>query len=264
MTTAYCKEEWVMARFINICLFSVAILFFTTSFSYGTVVTYFQSTDIGGGIYASSTATVTTGAGYVDVIIQNTSPLGPQIAGEYANPFISELEFTFPNGLMVDTANSGVTSVAGSYFSQGTGTALYSAASRTLNYDVVDRDDPHGLMKKCLMSNAEVGNNQNDNTTASINVLDGLKIPREGHAIGFLNAHPDTYSGAIFDAVTYHIAFEQTGVIVPESFYTEVDRLVVKYKGGGGFSLHVYNVPEPATICLLGFGVLALLKKRRA
>ncbi len=163
----------------------------------------------------------------------------------------------------MDVANSNVVSKAGSYFAQDANAAIYEASSKVLNYDLVDRDDPKGKMKKCLMGHAEAGINQNDNSTASMNVLDGSYIPMEGWAEGFLKPQPNTYSGAVFDTVIYHIVFEQTGALVAESFYAEPDRLVVKYQGGGDYSYHSYNVPEPATLALFCLGGL-LIRKRRA
>jgi hypothetical protein len=232
------------------------------AFTRAEVTTYFTSADIGGGIYGSAVATVSTGAGYVDVTIQNTSPLG-QIGDDWANPFITELEFTFPDGLVVDTFDSQVTSVAGSSFGQGAGSnVLSSAGAQILNYTLVDRDDPMGLMKKCLMSRGDAVNNQNDNTIASANVLNGL-VPQEDRAVGFLNPDPGLYSGAVFDAVTFHIEFTDELYHVEESFYAAPDSLVVKYQGGGDYSYHAYNVPEPSTIFLLGATTVGMVGIRR-
>lgn len=247
-----------MKKFVKVCVFSAAILLFSISLSYGAITTYFSEVDAGFGIYASATATVTAGAGFVDVAIQNTSPLGGSL-GNYANPYITELKFTFPDGLVVDGDNSSVTSKAGSYFAQGADTAaLYTADSKTLNYDFLGPDTVR--MKKRLTS-GDPANNQNDNTIASMNILDGSYIPRDDSAVGFLNSRPGTYSGAVFDTVTFHILFT-TDDVVAESFYANAQTLVVKYQGYGS-SYHAYNTPEPTTFAILALGAL-LLRKRTA
>ncbi|NNJ70500.1 MAG: PEP-CTERM sorting domain-containing protein [Kiritimatiellales bacterium] len=245
---------------------SLAAFILGVSFAQATVTTYFTAADIsddGSGLMGSAVAAVTTGAGYVDVAIRNTSPLG-QLGGDYATPYITELEFTFPDGLVVD-ASSQVISAAGSYFGQGTdASVLYSASSQVLNYSVVDRDDPKGKMKKCLMSYAEAANNRNDNSVASWDVLDGALIPQEDRAVGFLKPVPDTYSGAVFDTVVFHIEFTDNQYVVDESFYATPETLVIKYQGGGDYSYHAYNIPEPASVTLMAIGTLAVIRFRRS
>lgn len=244
-----------MRSITKACLFGVAVVFLSVSISYGSIVTYFAPANAGNGVYASATATVTTGVGFVDIVIQNTSPLGGT-AGQYKNPYITEIELAYLDGLEV--ASGSVTSKAGSYFAQGTSVAaLYTADAKTLNYNVVAPDT--AKMKKCLMSYANADNNQNDNTVASMNVLNGAFIPQDNTAVGFLDPKPTTYSGAVFDTVTFHINFT-TNVQIDESYYAAPETLVVKYQGYGT-SYHAYNIPEPATMGLLSLGGL-LLRRR--
>ena len=248
---------------LTVCIALMALIASAT-ISNATITTYFTSTDIGGGLYGSAVATVTTGLGYVDVAVQNTSPLG-QLAGDWATPFITELEFTFPDGLTVNTVNSQVISSPGTSFGQGAGVSvLYSASSQLLNYTVEDRDDPKGKMKNCLMSYADAVNNRNDNTIGSTNILDGSLIPQEERAVGFLNPDPNTYSGAVFDEVVFHIEFTDESANVQESFYAAADTLVVKYQGGGDYSYHAYNIPEPSSMAMIGLvSGLGLFVRRR-
>lgn len=247
---------------------ALAGLYVCASATNAAITTHFTSTDIGAGLYGSAVATVTTGAGYVDVAIQNTSSLG-QIDDDWATPYITELKLTFPDDQMVDVANSHVHSLAGSCFGQGAGEeVLYSDSTQTLNYTLVEKDDPKGKMKKCPVSYAKAVNNGNDNTIASMNILDGSLVPQEDRATGFLNPVSDPYSGAVFGTVVFHFEFTDELYHVQESFYEEADTLVVKYQGGGDYSYRVssagvHNVPEPATLTLVVIGSLAMTKLRR-
>jgi hypothetical protein len=77
-------------------------------------VTYFPQTNIGGGIQGSATAMITSGSGYLDILLTNTSPLGPDIPPEgIANPFITEIEFKYLDGFTLNEVSSYVSSVGG-------------------------------------------------------------------------------------------------------------------------------------------------------
>ena len=228
------------------------------------LVTYFQEVDItgdGNGINASAIANITTGPGWMDIAVQNTSPLGPVLANGYANPFITELEFKNLPSFTLDEDNSYVESLPNSYFSHGkNNAATLSASAVLLNYSIIPGDSPG--MDQCFMGLDE-NSIKNDNTIASINVLDGSYIPQENYAEGFLNDDGSTY-GTVFDSARFHFEFFETSTTPDGSFYTDVSTLTVKFAGGGDYSYkHTVNVPEPATITVFGLGALLLLKNKR-
>jgi hypothetical protein len=247
-------------------------LFLFSSNSLATVTTYFPLTNIdGSGIYGSATAEVTGGSGYVDIVVTNTSPLGPYLTvGEdegYANPFIIEIEFTYGSEYTFDesTSNTYAYSLSDSLFAQGSDKAAINLTAQKLYYDIVDADSSG--MKWCLMT-AEADNIKNDNTIGSLNVLDDeTDIPQEGWATGFLNPETSPPSGAkdhgtVFNAVRFRLAF--TGDAPDESYYANPNTLVVKFVGGGDYSdQHVWNVPEPTSLAMLGLGGLVLALRRK-
>jgi hypothetical protein len=227
---------------------------------------YFPETDIGGGILGSGQAEITSGEsggkGYVDIVLTNTSPLGPVISPDgRANPFIMEIEFKYIDGFTLDEGSSYVSSLSDSLFAQGAGNPAVNLTTRNLAYNLVDPDSFGIALGKCFMT-ANADNIRNDNTVGSADVLDGSYIPLEGWADGFLNTQPDTDSGTVFDSIRFHLAFNEGG-IPDTSLYAVADMLYIKFVGGGDYSDHVSSIPEPASVLLIGLGFLAILRKRK-
>jgi hypothetical protein len=223
--------------------------------------TNFPSADIGGGIYASATATVTSGPGYLDILLQNTSPLGPEISGKRANPFITEIEFKYITGFTLNESASYAASRADTLFAQDVGNPAINLSQRNLYYSLVESDSPG--MNRCFMS-LDADNIKNDSTIGSINVLDGSSLPQEGYAVGFLKPHPNVDSGTVFDTVLFHFAFEEAGIPDP-GFYGNASTLIVKFVGGGDYSYkHVANVPEPLSVVFVAMGGMGLILRRKS
>jgi hypothetical protein len=253
------------------CLWgAIAILFllFNSGASYAVTV-YFPETDISGtageGIVGSAQAEITSGSGYLDIVLTNTSPLGPVLANpnRRANPFIMEIEVVFAGGFTLNAGSSYVSSFSDTWFAQGKTKNTMNPAVQlgilNLDYNLVGPDSPG--MDTCFMT-ADADNVSNNNTIGSINVLDGEYRPQESYAEGFLDTQPNADSGAVFDSALFHFVFNETAT--PDaSFYLTPETLFIKYIGGGDYSMHVANVPEPSSVALLGLGTLALLRKRK-
>jgi len=234
------------------------------------VTVYFPELDISYGaaaspIMASAEAEVTSGSGYLDIVLTNTSALGPVLANpnRRANPFIMEIEIVFEGGFTLNQSASYVSSFSNTWFAQGSSKGSMNPAvqlgAMNLDYNFVAPDSAG--MDTCFMT-GDADNFNNNNTIASMNVLDGSYVPQESYAEGFLNPSPDVNSGAVFDSALFHFAFDETAT--PDaSFYLTADTLYIKYIGSGDHSRHQSNVPEPSTVALLGLGTLVLLRKRK-
>jgi|GEM_PF-3835655 len=213
--------------------------------------------DIGTGIYASATVAATAGAGFLDVVVTNTSPLGPVIDGQYANAFITEV--TIPNleGFTLDEENSYVSSFPDTWFSQAGGNPALQLGERHLSWSI--GTGPPAKKTWVMSLGAGPSTQGNDNSIASINVLDSANVPQEGWAVGFLNTSPDIYSGAVFDSARFFFKFLETETPSDLDFYAIENSISVKF-AGGGYSSRL-TVPEPATIIFLALSSLSLLRK---
>ncbi|MBL7218920.1 MAG: PEP-CTERM sorting domain-containing protein [Phycisphaerae bacterium] len=226
-----------------------------------TIISSFATADVsddGSGLTASAKATVTTGPGYIEILLQNTSERQDNFkdSGLSANPFITELQVSLASYTII-AADSHIRSVDGALFAQGAGNEAITLDPRNLSYKVMVTHSP-GMDPTLLFGEAD--NKRNDNTLASISALDANGVPQEGYAGGFLNPSPNSDSGAIFDSALFHFALDTTDT-PDENSWTDENTLVVKFQGGG-YSRRVHN-PEPATMCMLAVGGLTLLRRRR-
>jgi hypothetical protein len=108
----------------------------------------------------------------------------------------------------------------------------------------------------------EGDNERNDNAIGSLDALDLSDIPQEDFAVGFLNPSPYSDSGAVFDSALFHFALDTIDTPDP-SYWENADTMVVKYQGGGDYSTHVYNVPEPTALAVLALGGLLAVRRGR-
>ena len=226
-------------------------------------VMFFDPMDIsddGSGLIASASAVITTGPGYVEVLLQNTSPRQDdfQGSGESASPFITELAIQVKDyEVLIDSCYA--RSTPATLFAQGQGNPATAMGVRNLHwYGAVL---PHMPETNKVLVYTEAGVTPNDNVIGSANVLDADNIPQEGFAVGFLNPSPDGDNGAVFDSVLFHFALNMADT--PDATYWETeDALVVKFQGGGDYSMRGH-VPEPATLMLIAVGVLPILSGLR-
>ena len=235
--------------------------------------TVFPTTDLSDtdslGFWTSAEATIRTGAGYVEVELTNTSPRQDnfQIGIETgsANPFIMEMEINLGT-YSLNQSLSYVQSTTTALISSGVSNPASLLGQQNLYYEIVAADTPG--MSTCFMfgegtwSDGDAGNDRNDNAIASLNALNATDYPLEDFATGWLNASPETDSGAIFDTAIFR--FGLNTAITPDADYWSQDNVVIKFIGGGDYSIHVTGVPEPATIMLLGLGGLLLRKRSKA
>jgi len=234
-----------------------------SALSFGnSVTTYFQAVDISdddSGLWASAVGYVTTGSGYVEIELVNLSPRQDnfQDTGLSANPFITEIEISL-NGYSAIASSSTVRSTESTLYTSGAGVAATSMGPADLYYKLVAADSPG--MDTCLMF-GEADNLRNDNAIGSLNVLDASNIPQEDFATGFLNASPNPDSGVVIDSAIFRFELNTTDTL--DAAYWAAGNMVVKYQGGGDYSMHVENIPEPATMAYLGLSFLALIRIRR-
>jgi hypothetical protein len=118
----------------------------------------------------------------------------------------------------------------------------------------------YDLMGKIIVSaniSTQWGNSANPTTARNELWLDGIK---------FADTHdytPDPYI-TYYTPVSYDFAPSELAVLadgIAEFHTIQTSEFVVRL---GETTLTIQTIPEPATMCLLGLGGLALLRKRRA
>jgi len=246
-----------MARVALAGTVGLAIILVCSGACLGEVISQFPLSDIsyqGTGLYASATATVTTGPGYVEVLIRNTSPRQDDFEGSggSANAFITEVSVNL-YGYELLAAGTYVSSTDETWFAQGSGNAALLLGQRELNYSVKGKSDSQGNLV------ATAANGSNDNVIGSLAALDAQHVPQEDSSAGFLNASPHEDSGAVFDSAVFRFQLDTTET--PDENLWGCGTITVKYQGDE-YSMRVTNAPEPTSAVLLALGASALLRAR--
>jgi len=250
--------EGMMARAVLAGTVAIATFLLCGSASQGSMDTYFAPADIsyeGSGLYAVATASVTTGPGYVDVLIRNVSPRQDDFegGGGSANPFITEVVINlYEYGLVAGPSH--VSSTDDAWFAQGPGEAAVQLGQLELNYKIKTKSDSQGnlLAKATIVCN--------DNVIAGLAALDDQHVPQEDSSAGFLNPSPHEYSGAVFDSAVFHFCLDT--IEIPDEALWGAGTITVKYQGDE-YSMRVTNTPEPVSVLVFAIGAWALLPCRR-
>jgi len=203
---------------------------------------------------------ITPMGGTFDFALTNTSLTVELEPDEFANAFVTELQFDLPDDFTPILGSCSVIAETGVRFAQEPGNPVGATGIER----VLDWDFGFGTGGGMYARAYEADENSDNNAIFSDNALDASDIPVEDYAEGFLK---DSWDGAVFDTIILRVCFENSGPITEGdlSFYQD-DHLTARFQGGegSGWAPNIV-IPEPGTILMIlgGLAGIAGIVRRR-